>query len=474
MPVIRPQPKSVAVFGILIGILLLGGYLRINAVHDSEFQRVADGWGSVLSGDAHIYFTYAGNLRKHGVYSHYNLEVNGEFFHSQRMPPWNSAAAPRPDNFLPPGYPFFLTSLLADLPEQVDDPGVRAYLQRIGYAQAVLSTITILLAFLVAGQLLGTALALLPTAIVAIAPHLIVANLYVLTETLFCLVLTLVLLAILRSRGRSPVYGIFVGALIAAASLIKPAFLYFIVPLCLVYAFSKRDIGRGAVAGFLLFGFALVYSPWVIRNYATPGLSSDENLMATTLLAGAYPNLIYGDDPRTYPYPFTHDPDYERNSRTTSSSLREIQRRFLERPAEFLKWYLVGKPVLLWKWDITHGLGGGPFVYPLSVSPYGQSRLYQFTYQLSRTIQWPLVVLGLFGSVMAWLPACQRLFPAGAVFGFRVVSAILFYFTFVHAVTFADARYAVPLRPVLYMIAVLPLLYLRALVKSYRSAAGRG
>jgi len=463
MITIRPHLKSAAVFSIAIGILVLGGFLRIGAVLDSEIKR--DLWA-----DSHEYFTYAYNLRKHGVYSHYNLRENGIYSHSDRVyenfiiePP------PPPDNFKPPGYPLFVYLFLTDLPAYIDNQNVKPALYRIKFAQAILSTVTVLITFLISRYLLGATLALAPMLIVAIAPHLIIANLYILTETLFCFILSLSVLLIGWSYGRSPFYNIFVGVLIAVASLVKPAFLYFIIPLCLVFWFLTQKKLRYPSLLFLALGFAVVYSPWVIRNQMSTNIVSDKNLMAQTLLAGAYPDLMYDNDPRSYPYPYLRDPNYEKNSSSTASTLTEIWRRFLNRPTQFIKWYLVGKPILLWQWDITHGQRGA-FVYPVRYSPYNSSGFYKFTYELSRIIQWPLVILGLIGCIIAWLPMRRNVLSAKGVCSSHVISMILFYFLFVYVATFADARYAVPLRPILTIMAMLPMLYLGARIKRALSA----
>lgn len=447
----RPHLRPFALFGMVMGILALAGFMRIDTVRESYIAR--DLWK-----DSHIYFTYAYNLRHNGVYSHYNVLSDGVYSHSGRFY-GSPEVTPPPDDFLAPGYPIFVYLFLADIPMHIDRDNIKPYLYRVKLAQAVLSTATVLITYLVSRYVLGAILALAPTLIVAMAPHLIIANLYILTETLFCFMLSLTVLLIGWSRGKSPVYTILVGALIGAASLVKPAFLYFIAPFCLVYVLCMRKEMRGPLLLFLMFGFAVVYAPWVIRNHMAHDIVSEKNLMASTLLAGAYPDLVYGDDQRTYPYPFQHDPDYEKNSRNISTALSEIWRRFSERPTQFLRWYLVGKPTLFLQWDVTHGIGGA-YVYPVNHSPYSSSVFYRLTYDFSRSLNWPLVMLGLIGCTIAWLPVSRRLLPASGAYNSKVISLIVLYFLVVHAVTFADARYAVPLRPILAVMAFMPLRYL--------------
>ena len=182
----------------------------------------------------------------------------------------------------------------------------------------------------------------------------------------------------------------------------------------------------------------------------------------------AYPDLRFNDNPQTYPYPFLHDPDFKDLSSSTSAALNEIWRRFINQPTKMVKWYLVGKPILLWQWDIVHGRGGA-FVYPVAASPYNTSNFYRLTYMLSQQIHSTLVMLGLLGSLIVWLPGSRKVLDEKAVFVSRVMSLILFYFTFVHAVTFAEARYATPLLPILTMMALIPVIYMSAwLNKDFR------
>lgn len=460
----RTPLKDILAFSMAIGILVLGLFLRIDTVHNANIQKD-------LTGDSHIYFTYARNLHEHGVYSRYNHQENGIYSHTE-SDFGNSVLTPPSDNFGSPGYPLFISLFLSNLPDALNDESIKPTLYKIKYAQAILSAVTVLITFFIARPILGNILALVPMFIVAIAPHLIIANLYILTETVFCFLLSLVILLIGWVHRTPPFYNIFVGALIAVGSLVKPAFLYFIIPLAAVYFFLILKQFRRSSLCFLVLGFALVFSPWIIRNQISDDMVSDKNLMAISLLAGAYPDLMYRSDPQTYPYPFLHDPNFQEYSHNTASAIKEIGRRFLDGPSQLAKWYLVGKPILLWQWDITHGIGGA-FVYRVNYSPYNSSVFYRFTYIASKVMHWPLVILGLIGCVIAWLPSRHTLLPEKSMLTSRVISITLLYFLFIHIVTFAEARYAVPLRPLLSIMALLTTLYLSIQVKKFSRLKNR-
>jgi 4-amino-4-deoxy-L-arabinose transferase-like glycosyltransferase len=444
----NPRYKYAVKASIFLGIMFLAGFLRLNAVYSSKIDK--DLWA-----DSHIYFTYAYNLRTYGVYSHYNQITEGDYSHSDRTF-GAEYLYPPPDNYIPPGYPFFIYLFLDELPTYLNNNNIKPTLENVKLAQALLSTVIVLVTFLISRSLFGETLAFFPMLIVAISPRLIVTNLYILTETLFCFFLCLTVFLTGSILNRSNLTGIIIGALIAVASLIKSSFQYFIVFLGpLIFFVNKRRM----LALLLISGFIFAYSPWLLRNQLSSQIVTGKNLMAFTLLAGAYPDLRYEDDPKTYPYPFKHDPSFEYLSRSTSSVLKEIFVRFRKDPVEMTKWYFIGKPVLLWKWDITHGAGGA-FVYFVQQNPYRNSTLYRLTYLLSKELHSSIVILGLIGSIIVWLPVNKNILSEKTIFVSRVMSSIIFYFTFVHIVTFAEGRYATPLLPIVAMMAFVPIHYL--------------
>ena len=114
-----------------------------------------------------------------------------------------------------------------------------------------------------------------------------------------------------------------------------------------------------------------------------------------------------------------------------------------------MTWYLIKKPIAFWSWGMVQGQGD-VFVYPVSKNPYWDQPLFRVSHRLMRIVHEPLVLLGLFGCVMAWFPAStRRIGPLGAA-TVRFTSLLLVYFTALHMIGFPEPRYAVPLRPFLY------------------------
>ena len=132
----------------------------------------------------------------------------------------------------------------------------------------------------------------------------------------------------------------------------------------------------------------------------------------------------------------------------------EIARRFREEPGPHLRWFLVGKPIALWSWNIVQGQGG-PFVYEVALSPYYRPGAVAASAYLMRVTHWPLVLLGLAGALLVWLPSASRSLAPATLIGGRAASLLLLYFLLLHMVLAPYPRYSVPLRPTLYGLAML-------------------
>jgi len=200
-------------------------------------------------------------------------------------------------------------------------------------------------------------------------------------------------------------------------------------------------------------GFALVMMPWLVRNWLTLGTLGDNRLTVNTLQHGMYPDFEYRDEPQTYGIPYRFDPLTKKIERNLDATLREIYRRFSEEPARHLQWFLIGKPVMLWSWNIVAGMGD-TFVYPVSKSPYFNDGVFRFTRNLIAWLHLLLVILALIGSLLPWIPAVAEKMAPEPRFLARSVSLLLIYFTAVHTVGAPFPRYSVPVRPFLYAMSL--------------------
>jgi 4-amino-4-deoxy-L-arabinose transferase-like glycosyltransferase len=301
---------------------------------------------------------------------------------------------------------------------------------------------------------------------VALSPHLIVVNSYLLTETLFCFFLLLAAWSLYAAvRIPDGKRGILLGCVLAGACLIRPSLQYFpiVAGLFLCVTAGKR-IGMRLAAAMVL-GFFLTMSPWMIRNKVTLGNVSDNTIAVGSFHHGIYPNFMYEGLKESYGFPYRFDPRTPEIGKDVGSVMREIVSRFQRAPLEHVVWYLIDKPIALWSWNIVQGQGD-VFIYPVQQTPYTFDRVFQASHQLMRWLHVPLVALCGLGCLIVWLPAVSRSIQRGRLASLRVFSLLVFYFTFIHMLAAPFPRYSIPLRPLQYGMAMFAVSLIPAFVKT--------
>lgn len=415
---------------VLLAILLVALDLRFQSVINSEVD-------TPVRADAREYVLYAHNLKTYGIYSRTDtFAAEGQ-------------TNPVPDAKRAPLYPLFISLFL-------DNPPTAANIAAILRTQAVISTLTVLLVFWIARRFLPISLALAAMALTAISPHLVTMNIYLLSETLFCFFVVLAILLITsvanNARMTTPILA---GLVLGAAALTHPMMLYFVVPLAifLLYCWGW-NVGWKKVTAVVL-GFSLLYGGWIARNINTLGAPGDNTLMLAALRVGVYDNMMYQNDPQSYGYPYRFDPRFEETSKNLPSVLAEIDNKFREAPVEQLRWYLLGKPFTLWSWSNIEG-PGDVFVYPVFSTPYRYLPQFKATHALMHSTHWSLVALMAGGIFIAWLPMRWSGLPKDTIFIVRTISILLLYHATVMMIGFPLPRYAIPLRPFLHIMSMLP------------------
>lgn len=401
-----------------------------------------------LRRDAKDYFFYAYNLRFKDTYSRTAVD------------PDNPTAPVPPDSVRSPGYPLFLLPF-------VDGPPTRQMLTEIALAQAILSTLTILFAFLLYLAFLPRSGALLASLLTALSPHLIAGNSYVLTESLFSFLVVVSAWSLTHLMANpSPVRAGVAGISIGIAALVRPAmqFLPFAAFIPLLHSCRRRDGLR--LGAYMLLGFILTLSPWLIRNVSVHSTSNDNSLMADFLHHGIYPEFMYENNPDTKPFPHRVDPRTPEIEGNARAILEEILTRCIDHPGLYLKWYLVGKPIAFWSWNTVQGWRD-VFTYAVAETPYHDDELFKWTHTLMYGFHWPLVVLCLLGSLLAWNPRAMKSFDPRTASMARLLSCYILYFTVLHMIGAPFPRYAFPLRPLQFGMAVF------TVVLAYRHLRGR-
>jgi hypothetical protein len=200
-------------------------------------------------------------------------------------------------------------------------------------------------------------------------------------------------------------------------------------------------------------GFVLIMSPWLIRNIVTETKVIRPTLSINFLHHGMYPDFKFAQRDETYGFPYAFDPRAAAINRDMPSILSEIGRRFLQEPLRHMQWYLLNKPLTFWSWGLIQGQD--VFVYAVSTSPYGHHAIFRATHLFMRFFHGGLVFAALLAGIAVWLPQASRCLPRFALLSARFAALLLIYFTLLHMVGAPFPRYAVPLRPYLYAMAML-------------------
>ena len=408
-------------------VLLLGfaAYLRFTAVAETVVDHP-------VRADARDYVTYAYNLKFRDTYSRAMVD--------ERSPP------PAPDAVRSPGYPLFLAIFL-------DNPPTFGNLDAVLRFQAVLSLATVALVFFLARQVMTGPWALLPTALTAASPHMVNLNVYLLSEVLFSLLLVVSILAIHIASSRSiPGRALIAGGVSGITYLVRPTAL--LLPVVAILHFIHVGLSRRIrISTWFLIGFLLACGPWLAWKTLAVQQGGSDRLQINFLHHGMYPGFVYQGKTESFGFPYRHDPRAKEISQDTHSVLLEIQRRFREEPERHLQWYLVGKPLMLWSWNIVQGMGDS-FIYPVKSTPYASNKAFQLSHQLMRWLHVPITMLAFTGILLIFLPGCRQVMDIRKLRSLQLLATTLLLLTGFHMIGTPFPRYALPAYPLLYVMAV--------------------
>jgi hypothetical protein len=177
-----------------------------------------------------------------------------------------------------PGYPLFLAGL-------IELGGEDLYV--IALAQHLLGLVVAVLTYLIARRLFGSAIALVAALIVVLEGTLLVAEHYIMPETLFTVFVLLATLLMLEARSRMSVkIALLLGMTIGVATLIRPVGLA-LGPIAVLALLSGQSTWsrRIATIGVLAVGTGLFILPWMGRNAVMQGQPSISTTLPKSLLA---------------------------------------------------------------------------------------------------------------------------------------------------------------------------------------------
>lgn len=398
-----------------------------------------------VRGDATQYFAYAWNLANHGVFA--------------KTAPGSEVL--NPDNFRDPGYPVFLALWMKVL--GAGDVWYAAVL----LCQALLGALTVTMVTQLGRYWLPTRWAVASGLLMAVWPHSITINGYLLTETLFGFLCALSLLLLAQACCRkSAGWAAAAGLALGMAALTNAVLLPFGILLAGFLAWRRLAPRRICVA--LALGTLLLPGVWAIRNTQIPTPASDNSSKDRALqnfVQGAWPGFhdayrdsIFGNTATQSSARGTLRNVEEEYTELRDSPLdgaKTIMLRFGQHPWRYAVWYLFEKPWELWGWDIVVGQGD-IYVYPTQNAPFQTSHPWIALAAICRALNPLMTLLALVGLLMTRRrpdDSRRQSVPIGYVSLVSMTSMLVFA-TLVYTLLQAEPRYSIPFRSFEMLLAV--------------------
>ncbi|MFT5395670.1 MAG: 4-amino-4-deoxy-L-arabinose transferase-like glycosyltransferase [Gammaproteobacteria bacterium] len=413
----------VKLFGVII-VIAITCYLRLGVISNTIVDEP-------IRADAYQYYNYAYNLKYFGTYSESKIGQEKIV----------------PDSIRAPGYPVFLVPL-------IEWPPTDAMLLKINLYQAILGVFTVLFAWLIYKRMMSYRYALIAAFLTAISPHLVSFTVYLLTETLFTFLLVLsVWLVLIAHEKKHLALTFLAGVLIAFCALTRPTLNYFIILVIIFIVFQCGHRQGVKYALSMLIGFILVFFPWTIRSMIVQNNVPSKSLIINTIHHGMYPDFIYQGIEESKGFPYRFDPDGSKISANFKSLLAELSERFHNETWRHTSWFLLGKPIALFSWEILNGWGD-IFIYPVIKTPYIDNFIFKLSRQFMYWTHWILISMSLCACVVVWFPSLARTCDSNKLFVGRLLSILIMYFLVLHIIAAPFPRYSVPIRPFNYGMAM--------------------
>ena len=393
-----------------------------------------------IRADARQYFFNAYNLFYFGVYSIDAPDVNGN-------PPrtiWRRT----------PGYPLFLYPFfyISKTPNE--------FVVNVSLAQAILGSLTCVLVFYLGLAFLTPLWAVIAGLVTALSPHLIAMDDFLLSESLFMFSLVAATLTLVHSfRRRNAGWAFISGTLFCFSALVRAVSGLLGLFMLLFFLVAPRYWDKGTRFNFLvptaffLIGLAVVHLPYShIRSQIIAKSDRVSNESAWQhIVIGADINLENFFRNKSIPE-FKNQTEKMINNR--SYGLTVLRQRFQEHPTDFLKWYLGGKLLFMWKWDNVYN--GDVYQYPMVVKGFHQDNWLTTLHRFMRWLHWPSIAMSILG-IGLFLVNWFRNTLAESEHLLLAPILVFLYFTAIFTILLPLPRYMIPVRPFVYLLGCYPL-----------------
>lgn len=244
----------------LWGIILISIVVKL-IIWGVIFHRNPD---SVITSDTELYQNSALTILHSGAF---NVDLE----------------TPTPQTIIQPGYALFLASIYFLVGESFS---------AVALAQIAVSSVTLYLAYWLATHLWNEKTGLLAVLILAMDVTTFSYTFAILTETLFTLLLTLMLACgfkVIKDKENSMQWSFLMGLSLSLATLVRPISYYLIIPLfigVIIYYISQRLEWKIilTISALLLLPYLTLIGGWMARNYLLTGNASYNQLSGTNML----------------------------------------------------------------------------------------------------------------------------------------------------------------------------------------------
>ncbi|GFZ93957.1 ArnT family glycosyltransferase [Dyella caseinilytica] len=415
-----------------------------------------------LSGDAGQYYACAWNLLHHGIFS--------------SSKPGSPLVVP--DNYRDPAYPLFLALWIKAL-----GPGRISYGTTL-LCQALLGAETVGISMQICRRWLSIRWAAAAGLLMAVWPHSIATNDFLLTETLSGFLCALGILLWVKacqhkSLGKALASGLTLGMAALTNAVLQP----FGILLAILIAWRAPALRKTCL--ILALASAALPLAWGLRNVHLPNTdihASSKGRALQNLIQGSWPT--YHSAWRTSKLgseaakiEATADlnamnGEYEQLLSSPLKGIKVVMQRMQQHPVTYLTWYLFKKPYQLWGWEIEIGQGD---IYPYAVinSPFQVHVAWIALAAICHALNPWLLWLSLACLLMTWREQCARANTSLPSLSIISVIALLAFVTLIYCILQAEPRYATPFRNLEIALAFTTLANLSARWSAYQGTLHR-